>query len=112
MSMSSSRRSASRDRLRSHSSRARTGSRGLWAVLVVGAGIATLWTVRVLTSPNLVEPNNPELLNEDLALLIDEHLDAVRDAPESIEAWAELGAVYEANFLWEEARERIRCKLR
>ena len=73
--------------------------------LLVGACAATLWAARVLTSPDLVEPRNPELLNADLAQLVDEHLDAVRDAPQSARAWAELGAVYQANSLWEEARD-------
>ena len=80
-----------------------------WVGLLAGAIVGIPWITRLASSPSLVQPLNPELLDPDLAIMIREHLNAVRQAPESASAWAELGIVYEANFLWIEARD---CYLR
>jgi tetratricopeptide (TPR) repeat protein len=78
--------------------------RVLIAVAVLGVVALVAWLARVRSHPP-VEPEHPETVSPELADYLPRFIQAVRDKPESAEAHANLGLVYEANEMWPEARK-------
>ena len=78
----------------------------MWILLAVGllAGAWVAWPY-VKPAPDISRPINAEAMDPAVKVLIESMIENIEADPRNATLRAELGAAYEANTLWEEARQ-------
>jgi tetratricopeptide (TPR) repeat protein len=80
-----------------------------WPVVAVVLAALALaaWLGRGLLDryPEPVVPKDPDRIGKEVLALVDAHVERVRENPGSAEAHGDLGLVYEANHIWDEATQ-------